>query len=62
MEVWQRHWWTGNEASLARYDERIRDGRRITLIGGSDTTPRRGRVRRTRMVWAAPPRSHGWMS
>ena len=36
MEVWQRHWWTGNEASLARYDERIRDGRRITLIGGSD--------------------------
>ena len=36
MGVWQRHWWTGNEASLARYDERIHDGRRITLIGGSD--------------------------
>ena len=36
MEVWQRHWWAGNEASLARYDERIRQGRRITLIGGSD--------------------------
>ncbi len=36
MEVWQRHWWTGNEASLARYDARIRQGRRITLIGGSD--------------------------
>lgn len=36
MEVWQRHWWARNEASLARYDERIRRGRRITLIGGSD--------------------------
>ena len=36
MEVWQRHWWARNEASLARYDERIRQGRRITLIGGSD--------------------------
>ncbi len=36
MEVWQRHWWTGNEASLARFDVRIRQGRRITLIGGSD--------------------------
>ena len=36
MEVWQRHWWAGNEVSLARYDERIRGGRRITLIGGSD--------------------------
>ncbi|MCY4376086.1 MAG: CehA/McbA family metallohydrolase [Spirochaetaceae bacterium] len=36
MEVWQRHWWTGNEASLARFDARIRQGRRITLIGGSD--------------------------
>ncbi len=59
MEVWQRHWWAGNEDSLARYDDRIRQGRRITLIGGSDYhTPARpfagnpfGLGRPTTVVW-----------
>ena len=36
MEVWQRHWLAANDVSLARYDRRLRDGRRITAIGGSD--------------------------
>ncbi|KGM34343.1 hypothetical protein P409_10675 [Inquilinus limosus MP06] len=36
MEVWQSHWFAGNWISLARYDERLRAGRRISLIGGSD--------------------------
>jgi hypothetical protein len=36
MEVWQSHWFAGNWISLARYDERLRQGRRISLIGGSD--------------------------
>lgn len=36
MEVWQRHWLAANEVSLARYDQLLRQGRRITAIGGSD--------------------------
>jgi hypothetical protein len=36
MEAWQSHWLVGNWISLARYDERLRQGRRISLIGGSD--------------------------
>jgi hypothetical protein len=36
MEVWQSHWFAGNWISLARYDERLRAGWRISLIGGSD--------------------------
>ncbi len=36
MEAWQSHWFTGNWISLARYDERLRAGWRISLIGGSD--------------------------
>ena len=36
MEVWQRHWLAANEVSLARYDQLLRKGRRITAIGGSD--------------------------
>lgn len=36
MEAWQSHWFAGNWISLARYDERLREGRRISLIGGSD--------------------------
>ena len=36
MEVWQSAWLAWNWASLARYDERLTAGRRISLIGGSD--------------------------
>ena len=36
MEVWQRHWLAANEISLARYDQLLKKGRRITAIGGSD--------------------------
>ncbi len=36
QEVWHSHWLTGNEVALDRYDERLRRGRRITLVGGSD--------------------------
>jgi predicted metal-dependent phosphoesterase TrpH len=36
MEVWQSHWLAWNWISLARYDERLRTGRTISLIGGSD--------------------------
>ena len=36
MEVWQRHWLAANEVSLARYDRLLRQGRRVTAIGGSD--------------------------
>ena len=54
MEAWQSHWFAGNWISLARYDARLRQGRRISLIGGSDwhqpaalappgPPPRRGR-------------------
>ena len=36
MEVWQSTWLAWNWISLARYDERLRTGRTISLIGGSD--------------------------
>jgi predicted metal-dependent phosphoesterase TrpH len=36
MEVWQAPWLAGNHFSLARYQERLASGLRITAIGGSD--------------------------
>lgn len=36
MEVWQAPWLAGNHISLARYQDRLAGGRRITAIGGSD--------------------------
>ncbi len=36
MEVWQSHWLAGNHISLARYQQRLSSGMRITAIGGSD--------------------------
>ncbi len=36
MEVFHGHWLTGNDGVLARYDRFLADGRRISLIGGSD--------------------------
>lgn len=36
MEVWQAPWLAGNHISLARYQERLAAGKRITAIGGSD--------------------------
>lgn len=36
MEAWQSHWLAWNWISLARYDERLKSGRTIALIGGSD--------------------------
>jgi hypothetical protein len=36
MEVWQGHWLAGNFISLARYQERLVRGERVTAIGGSD--------------------------
>ena len=36
MEVWQAPWLAGNHISLARYQERLAAGLRITAIGGSD--------------------------
>ncbi|MDE0346560.1 MAG: CehA/McbA family metallohydrolase [Boseongicola sp.] len=36
MEVFHGHWLTGNDGVLARYDRFLADGRRISLVGGSD--------------------------
>ena len=36
MEVFHGHWLTGNDSVLARYDRFLADGRRISLVGGSD--------------------------
>lgn len=36
MEVWQTHWLAGNHSSLARYQQRLAEGRRITALGSSD--------------------------
>ena len=36
MEVWQAPWLAGNHISLAKYQARLAEGRRITAIGGSD--------------------------
>ena len=36
MEVWQSHWLAGNFVSLARYQARLAEGRRITALGSSD--------------------------
>lgn len=36
MEVWQSHWFAWNWVSLERYDTRLKAGRRLSLIGGSD--------------------------
>lgn len=36
LEAWQGPWWLGNWESLERYDALLREGRRLTLVGGSD--------------------------
>ncbi len=36
MEAWQGPWWLRNWESLERYDALLRQGRRLTLVGGSD--------------------------
>jgi hypothetical protein len=36
FEGWQGPWWLRNWESLARYDELLRAGRRLSLVGGSD--------------------------
>ena len=36
MEAWQGPWWLRNWESLERYDALLRQGRRVTLVGGSD--------------------------
>jgi hypothetical protein len=36
LEVYHGHWLTGNDGILATYDQMLSDGRRISLIGGSD--------------------------
>ena len=36
MEAWQSHWLAGNWIALDRYESRLRAGRRIALVGGSD--------------------------
>jgi hypothetical protein len=36
LEAWQGPWWLRNWESLARYDLLLAQGRRLTLVGGSD--------------------------
>jgi len=36
IEAWQAYWFVNNYQSLAFWDERLRKGRRITIVGGSD--------------------------
>jgi hypothetical protein len=36
VEAWQAPWQAGNDVSLAFYDRLLREGRRPTLVGGSD--------------------------
>jgi hypothetical protein len=36
MEVWQGPWLNRNRDSLGRYDALLRQGRKVTLVGGSD--------------------------
>ncbi len=36
FEAWQGPWFNQNWESLARYDDLLKQGRRITLVGGSD--------------------------
>jgi len=36
QEVWQSHWLAWNWVALERYQRRLAEGRRISLIGGSD--------------------------
>ncbi|MFN2322602.1 MAG: CehA/McbA family metallohydrolase [Trueperaceae bacterium] len=36
LEAWQGPWWLRNWESLARYDALVANGRRLTLVGGSD--------------------------
>lgn len=36
FEAWQSPWLKRNEESLAHYDVLLREGRRLTLVGGSD--------------------------
>ncbi len=36
LEAWQGPWWLRNWASLERYDALLAQGRRLTLVGGSD--------------------------
>jgi len=36
IEAWQAYWFAGNYQSLSFWDERLRQGRRVTAVGGSD--------------------------
>jgi hypothetical protein len=36
LEAWQAPWPAGNEESLGLYDDLLRQGRRLVLVGGSD--------------------------
>jgi hypothetical protein len=36
VEVWQSHWWVSNYQSLAWWERRLRAGRRVSAVGGSD--------------------------
>jgi hypothetical protein len=36
LEAWQAPWQAGNEESLGLYDDLLRQGRRLVLVGGSD--------------------------
>ncbi|MBM3136180.1 MAG: PHP domain-containing protein, partial [Chloroflexi bacterium] len=36
VEAWQSHWWVSNYQSLAWWERRLRAGRRVSAVGGSD--------------------------
>ena len=36
VEAWQSHWWVSNYQSLAWWERRLRAGRRLSAVGGSD--------------------------
>ena len=61
LEAWQGPWWLRNWESLERYDELLREGRRLTLVGGSDRHQPEGPDRDPEEVRLGSPTTWLWL-
>ncbi len=61
MEAWQGPWWLRNWESLERYDALLRQGRRLTLVGGSDRHQPAGPDRDPPMLRLGSPTTWLWL-
>jgi len=62
VEAWQGPWWLRNWESLERYDALLREGRRVTLVGGSDRHQPAGQDRDPPMLRLGSPTTWLWLA